>query len=84
MWFYVVTMFVFIADIFSFLLYESSDKSVKLGYYQLQFLLGKLVVYDTITKKAMWSWKISQVSDYHSINSTSVKLTVKDFKLACN
>ena len=73
--------FSFSTDIFSFLLYESSDQSVNLGYYQLRFLLGKLVVYDAITKKATWSWKISQIFDYHNINSTSVKITIKDFKL---
>ena len=71
----------FTTDIFSFLLYESSDKSAKLGYYQLRFLLGKLVVYDASTKKATWSWKISQIFDCHNINSTSVKITIKDFRL---
>ena len=68
-------------DIFSFLLYESTDKSAKLGNYQLRFLLGKLVVYDAITKKATWNWKVSQIQDYHNINSSSVKLIITDSRL---
>ena len=50
-------------DVFTFLLYETSHSSIKLGYYQLRFMLGTctIVVCDAVTKKVEWSWNISHI-----------------------
>ena len=64
-------------DIFTFLLYETSHSSIKLGYYHLRMVPGNytVVVCDAITKKVEWSWHISHICGHHRIKS-GVKIEV--------
>ncbi|XP_065905820.1 uncharacterized protein [Dysidea avara] len=66
----------YLTDIFTLLLYKCSHQSVKLGYYQLRFMLGNLVVYDAITKKTAWKWKVAHISGYRFEKTAAVEILV--------
>ena len=58
-------------DIYTLLLYDTSNAKVKLGYYQLRFMVNKVTVYDGITKKKAWTWEVSHICGYSRIKSGS-------------
>ena len=70
-------IFVLFADTFTFLLYETSNSSIKLGYYQLRLVLSNfsVIVYDAVTKKLKWSWHITHICG-HCRNKSGVKIEV--------
>lgn len=56
-------------DIYTLLLYDSSNVTIKLGFYQLRFMLDQVTVYNAITKKTMWKWNISHIRGYTKTKS---------------
>lgn len=64
-------------DTFTFLLYETSNSSIKKGYYQLRLVLANysVIVCDAVTKKEAWSWHVSHIYD-HSKKKSGVKIEV--------
>ena len=68
---------VIFTETFTFLLYETSNTSIKKGYYQLRLVLGNftVVAYDAVTKKVEWSWHISHIRGY-SNEKSGIKVEV--------
>ena len=66
----------FYADIYTLLLYDTSNEKIKLGYYQLRFMLNKVTVYDAITKKKAWTWEVSHICGYSKTKSTGSKIEI--------
>ena len=62
-------------DIYTLLLYDTSNAKVKLGYYQLRFMLDKVTVYDAITKKKAWTWEVSHIN-YSKTKSSGSKIEI--------
>jgi len=73
---YLCTILILILDFFTLLLYKCSHQSVKLGYYQLRFVLGYLVVYDAITKNTAWKWDISHICGYSFEKTSAVRIEI--------
>ena len=63
-------------DIYTLLLYDTSNVKVKLGYYQLRFMLDKVTVYDAITKKKAWTWEVSHICGYSKTRSSGSKIEI--------
>ena len=63
-------------DIYTLLLYDTSNAQVKLGYYQLRFMLDKVTVYDAITRKKAWTWEVSHICGYSKAKSSGSKFEI--------
>ena len=62
-------MFSVISDIYTLLLYDTSNAKIKLGYYQLRFVLDQVTVNNAITKETTWTWKVSHICGYNKTKS---------------
>jgi len=70
------TILMLILGFFTLLLYKCSHQSVKLGYYQLRFVVGNLVVYDAITNSTAWKWDISHICGYSFEKASAVRIEI--------
>lgn len=68
---------VLFTDTFTFLLYATSNSSIKLGYYQLRLVRGNytIVACDAVTKGIEWSWHISHICG-HFMEKSGIKIEV--------
>ena len=46
-----------------------SNAKIKLGYYQLRFVLDQVTVNNAITKETTWTWKVSHICGYNKTKS---------------
>ena len=49
---------------FVLFLMKSSNKSIKLGYYLLQFYMNKMIFYNLTNKEMVWMWNIPHIHSY--------------------
>lgn len=52
------------AGVFVLFLMRSSNRSIKLGYYLLQFYMNKMLFHDLTNKEVVWMWNISHIHSY--------------------
>jgi len=64
------------SDIYTLLLYNTSNAKIKLGYYELRFVLDKVTVYNAITKETVWIWKVSHIYGYSRAKSSGIKIEI--------
>ena len=74
--YHLVHIHALVLDIYTLLLYDTSNAKVKLGYYQLRFMLDKVTVYDAITKKKAWTREVSHICGYSKTKSTGSKIEI--------
>ena len=50
--------------VFVVFLMKSSNQSIKLGYYLLQFYINKMIFYNLTNKEMVWMWDVTHIHSY--------------------